>query len=337
MNKIIDRTYMWFDDRFYILLKDEIEKAYSEGATIHPKIKDALINGAPEVWLPSSTTILGAAPKPWLADWKGRIGNEEAEKKLNEGGEKGSRVHDAIQVWTSDGMVIYNNPKKPLFTPEELFEITKDKVEYVDYIVLREQQEHLECWRLQQWFKEVNPTIISTEFTCVSLENMYAGRGDLLCQIKTGIYNINGSKPLTLPGGIYVVDYKTGKTFDKPNYYRQIGSYSNAIEENGQYEITGGLIIHTNDNKIRGGIIEGLKTYYASKEDLSKSFEEFLKVKAVYDIDLDYQPKVIELPAILCKNPITKSAEATSKEQTKPEKPTNGKVKKPKVIDNTFD
>jgi len=153
MNKIIDRTYMWFDDRFYILLKDEIEKAYSEGATIHPKIKDALINGAPEVWLPSSTTILGAAPKPWLADWKGRIGNEEAEKKLNEGGEKGSRVHDAIQVWTSDGMVIYNNPKKPLFTPEELFEITKDKVEYVDYIVLREQQEHLECWRLQQWFR----------------------------------------------------------------------------------------------------------------------------------------------------------------------------------------
>jgi hypothetical protein len=296
MNIITDRKFLWFEDRFYCIKKEEVLKAYEEGANLHPKIHAAIVSGNEEVWLPSSTTILGAAPKPWLADWRGSLGNVEADRVRDNALAKGSRIHEAINIWTNGGLVIYNNPRKPSFTVEEIQELTKDK----KYIILQDQQEHLETYRLIQWFNEVQPTVIATEFTVVSLEHGYAGTGDLLIHIKDGT-----------------------------NYFRQVASYSQAIEENRQYEIAGGLIIHTNDNKIKGGI-EGLKTYHIDKPGIEKSFDEFLKIKAVYDLDLDYQPKVIELPAVLSKD-FAPAAEAVSAEKEALKKPApekkNGKAK----------
>lgn len=267
----IKKVIRYFDDRFYLLNE----------------------NGK-ELYLPSSTTILQASPKPWLAQWRGSLGNEEADRIMNEALRKGSNVHDAIRVWINGGQIIYNDPKRPSYQPEELAEIIS---ETRDSFLLREQQELLEVYRLIKWFEEINPRIIATEMTVFSMKYFFAGTLDLLIDIKEGKYNINGSKALELPAGRYIVDYKTGNSFDKKNYFRQVASYDLAAREQGE-KIIGALIIHTNDNQIKGGI-EGLKTYYVDREQLDKSFDEFLAIKKVYEIELSYEPKIIDLPTLL--------------------------------------
>ena len=49
-----------------------------------------------EIYLPSVTTILGAVSKgDFLEKWRGDIGNREADLRMNEAGDRGSRVHHA--------------------------------------------------------------------------------------------------------------------------------------------------------------------------------------------------------------------------------------------------
>jgi len=267
------KTISYFDDRFYKVEVDGFEQYY-----------------------PSVTTILGITHKPWLAQWRGQVGNWEADRVTEEALHKGSVIHSAIEIILAGGKVIFNPAKSPVYTQEELEVMTQEFK--CPWMVLTDQQQHLEVWRLLKWVKTVRPKVIYSEHKVASAKHQYAGTIDGVFDIEEGSYSISGSKALTIPAGRYIVDYKTGKNFDD-DYYLQASAYMKALEEgSGENEIAGALIIHTNDNKIKGGI-EGLKTYLRNREELETDFQDFLACKKLFDRKSTVKPKIIDLPGIL--------------------------------------
>lgn len=54
---------------------------------------------------PSVTTVLKALNHEALEKWRERIGREEAEKKTTQGGNRGSGLHDALELYLTNGEV----------------------------------------------------------------------------------------------------------------------------------------------------------------------------------------------------------------------------------------
>ena len=256
MNEV--KLIEWFDDHFY-------------------KVDDE--------YFPSVTTILGAEPKPFLSQWRGQVGNWEANRIMSDAADKGSRIHKAAEMLTNGFSIIFEK----LPNTEESY---KQKIWY-----LHEQQEHLEVYRIAQFFKIVNPKILSTEIIIYNEKEKFAGTVDLILEIEEGSYEINGSKPLKLEKGVYIADYKTGKDI-YPSHVRQLGAYKECYEVMTGDTVKGGLILHSNAPKTKQGIA-GFKTMAIDKESLETSYEQFLKVKSVYDIAPLYKPKIFNLPQIL--------------------------------------
>ncbi len=275
----------WFDDRFYKIDFDNLDP---EDKKKYAKDKAGID------YFKSSTTILGSAPKEWLAHWRGQVGNWEANRIMGEAQEKGSRVHEAISGLINGGQIIFNDPKVPKYDDEEIKELTKD----IPALIIKSQQEHLEIYRFAQFCEEVKPKFIATDFVVFSLVHEYAGTLDILAEIEGGKYSINGVKPLEIQKGRYIIDIKTGQE-DDLNYPKQLASYMVGYEEREQStgDIDGGILIYTNAKT--KGKIEGLKTVIYTKEELQKHFTGFLNIKKVsdeYGID---KPKLVLLPSIL--------------------------------------
>lgn len=95
MDKAIDRV-SWYDDRFYKITTRE----QPEGLTCFEAP-----NGLFHVYLPSTTTKHGIINKPFLAKWRGDIGNELADKKMHESQDRGTRIHYALEVLFNGGTV----------------------------------------------------------------------------------------------------------------------------------------------------------------------------------------------------------------------------------------
>ena len=58
-------------------------------------------------YFPSVTTKLGIIDKPFLARWRGDIGNREADYRVRDAQEKGSNIHNGWFVMTQGGAVVY--------------------------------------------------------------------------------------------------------------------------------------------------------------------------------------------------------------------------------------
>jgi hypothetical protein len=257
----------WFDDHFY-QVGDE--------------------------FYPSVTTILGAVPKSFLSNWRGQVGNWEADRIMNEAMDKGSRIHNAVSVFLSGGTILFNNPKAPSYIDIEIEAI---KQESKGFYLLQNQQEMLELYRFQQFFDKVKPQVIATDLNVYSPKLGYAGSLDIIFDIKVGDYEVNGAKPIHIPEGRYICDLKTGANIDD-NYYSQIAAYMVAYEENGhELEISGGLIIHTNSKTQKG--IEGFSLYQRNRDELEDDFQRFLKYKAIFDMNGTNKPKIFNLPGII--------------------------------------
>lgn len=272
----------WFDDHFY---KIEI---------------DGNID-----FLPSVTTINGGAyPKPFLARWRGDIGNEAADKKMMQAADRGSRVHHACYVFANGGIVIYNPPiRNSFFTDEHIAQIRKDNFQK-PVVVIENQDEMYQLYKFQKWWEAVKPNMLLSESIVYSLEHKFAGTLDYVMQIETGEYDIAGSKPLSLEKGNYIVDLKTSAQITD-DYYLQIAAYSAALREGLAIEIIGGLIIHTNATTKTG--IEGLTTKLRTKDELDSDFQDFLNVKKVWDRTLSSQkPKLFTFPNIISQTEILK-------------------------------
>lgn len=268
------KLIQYFDDHWYKIEFDNDEIAY----------------------YPSYTTKLNASPKPFLARWRGDIGNREADLRLREAAEHGTRVHHACTTYAAGGTVLYNPWQSPNWTPEQIKEIKEGDKK--DPFILMNQQEMLETWRFQQFIQLVKPEIYSIERTVASHIYKEAGTLDYLFGINEGNYQINGKTPVHLDEGYYIADVKTGNTISD-DAYMQISGYRNALEEEDEdIKIAGGLILHLK-GKTKSGIF-GLSTHLRTPEMMDQDFEDYRHVAAIWERkNRNAAPKLFDFPAIL--------------------------------------
>jgi len=284
----------WFDQHFYRLNLD-----------------------GNDIYFPSVTTKLDAEAKPFLARWRGDIGNREADIIMRTKADRGSRIHFGWYLMTTGGTVIYNPFQRPNYTGEEIEKIAKESN---GILILENQDEMYDLYKLQEWHKIVNPKVEANELIVYSLKNEEAGQLDKLMYIKEGEYMINGAKPLFIEEGLYVVDLKTGNTFPD-NGFMQISAYKNCYEEMNKKGITdkiitgikslfnkqistevkGGIIIHTGAKTKKG--IEGLATYLRTSEELKEDYLDYRAVATVWERrKKNMKPRIFSFPTLIKMN-----------------------------------
>lgn len=271
------KQVQWFDQHFYQVLTPEgIE------------------------YLPSVTTILNVLPKPYLAKWRGDLGNEEANEQMISARNRGSNIHNAVSKLVKGGVIINSDPcNTDALTDDELHKLLK----YRDVYRVYNQFEYLQIYRFLQFMQIVEPEVIFSEETVFCSKYGFAGTLDLLLEIKEGEYKINGSKPLYIKGGYYLADLKTGKTMPEDVWmqlaaYRQGLTHERLSHEDFDADLFGALCIHTN-SQTRSNI-EGLSVKLRTAEELDKDFEDFKKVLEVWKINPTVSgPKIFTMPAYL--------------------------------------
>jgi hypothetical protein len=265
----------WFDDRFYkITIKD--------------------IGGEEILHIPSVTTKLGVVSKPFLARWRGDIGNREADARIWEAQEKGIRIHYAWSYYVNGCKIYYNPRKKPLYSTLEMEQIKKENPAIY---VLEDQDEMYAMHKLHQFCSILKPKIVRSEFTVYSIKNNDAGTLDNLFEIADGDYMINGAKPIHLDAGFYVGDLKTGNVIDK-SAFRQTAAYAYCLEEMGVGPIVGTLIMHTNAKTAKG--IQGFSCLHRTRADMDADYKEYRLISKLWEVEHAGDcPKLIELPKIL--------------------------------------
>lgn len=128
----------WFDDRFYRI-------------TI----------GSEVLFLPSATTVLGIVAKPYMAEWRGRVGNDEADYRSYLAKKRGTLVHDLIHQLLTGKRIRQGT------TPQEVW------VQVVNF---------------QTWYNTLkNPRVIASEETVYSTKHRYAGTLDAVIETDSGL------------------------------------------------------------------------------------------------------------------------------------------------------
>ena len=274
--KIEVKLIQWFDSHWYKIQYEQNGK----------QIED---------YFASTTTKLNAAPKLWLAEWRGDIGNREASLRVNEAGDRGKRIHNAWYILHNGGVVIYDPIEYSVYSDEEISKLKKDNPD--NYSIIRYQDEMWAVYKLQEFFKIIQPTVLGYEQILHSLKYQEAGTVDNIYKIKAGEYEVNGAKPLFIEGGIYIIDVKSGKVVGK-EAYMQMADYAMMYEEMGGSKITGSIILHT-EAKTRSGIV-GLSATLRTREQIEDDFISFRKVAAVWeDYNKTASPKIFDFPSMI--------------------------------------
>lgn len=265
----------FFDDRWYKI-------NYAEGE------KESV------VYLPSTTTKLGIIAKPFLARWRGDIGNREADMRVFEACERGVRIHHGWYTMTTGGAIIYQ-PERANYSEKEISDFSD---EYSGNIaIVRYQDEMYNLWKLKKWVDIVKPKFLASELIVYSLNNKDAGTTDNVMFLEAGEYLVNGRTSLKLPAGNYIVDLKSGNQVDD-NAFMQTADYAKCYEEMGLGEIVGTLILHTG-SKVKTGI-EGLATLYRNKEQMEQDYQDFRLASALWERkNAHAKPDVFEFPSLL--------------------------------------
>lgn len=245
-------------------------------------------------YYPSVTTKLNAESKPFLARWRGDIGNREADRRMSESADRGSRIHYGWYLMTTQGTVLYNPFQRPNFNKEQIKEI---EAKSNGILILENQDEMYDLYKLQEWHKIVQPKVEASELIVYSEKNKEAGQLDKLMYIEKGKYKISGVTELFIPEGLYVVDLKTGKSMPD-NAFMQIAAYAVCYYEMTGTAIKGGIVIHTGA-KMKTGIA-GLGTYIKMADQLKAEYEKYRAVAKVYELNFaDKTPKIFEFPTLI--------------------------------------
>jgi hypothetical protein len=279
------KSIEWFDQRYYkVVLSNKETNDVSPAVTLYRGEKESI------AYIPSVTECLGIIAKPFLADWRGRVGNDEANRIMYDALDKGSRVHHACWVYTRGGIVLCDSWKTRLYDDEARIELSK---RYNGNIIILRQEEFLPFYRYVQFHNLVNPEMLASEITAYNLIHGVAGTVDAVMHIKAGEYQVAGSKPLKLDGGVYIVDLKTGKSIDD-NYYMQVAAYAELLRNDFE-DIRGALILHLEATTKTG--IEGLNTHVRTPSEMNSDWLDFQHVAAVWNRkNRNRVPKVFDLP-----------------------------------------
>lgn len=245
-------------------------------------------------WVPSVTTKLGIIDKPFLAKWRGDIGNREADTRLFESQQRGTRIHYAWSIYCLGGAVIYNPWNHPNYTEKEIGDLkSQNKL----YCVLNYQDEMYALIKLQKCVEIIKPKMLFSERTVYSLSNNDAGTVDNIWEIKEGKYPVNGKTPLFIPGGRYVVDLKNGNQVSDEAYY-QTAAYLKCCEEMGDPAYAGTLILHTS-SKNRNGI-EGFGCQLSLKEEVENHYKTYRLAASLWERkNPDFAPNVFSFPSLI--------------------------------------
>jgi hypothetical protein len=242
-------------------------------------------------WLSSITQKLGILDKPYLAKWRGDVGNREADLRVFEASERGTRIHHAFNVLVNGGQIIYNPWNRPNYTDEELAAIK------TLHVVVKYQDEFYQVLKLYNWLKIVKPKILFSEQTVYSLTNNDAGTLDLAVHIEYGKYLVNGAKPLEIPEGNYICDLKSGNQVSDEAYL-QTAAYLKCAEEMGLETFDGTIILHTGSRNKSG--IEGLGTLLRLTPQVEDDYKNY---RLASDLWLwkhkDDQPRVFQMPTMI--------------------------------------
>lgn len=229
-------------------------------------------------YIASVTTKLDVERKYAIEIWRGNLGNREADIKMHDASERGKRIHYALSLYLTGGIVLYNPWNAPIYTDEQIAEM-KESVNGL-LIVLRNQDEMLDVWKLQRFFEIVKPEVCYSEKIVYSIEKDIAGTLDVAMEIKAGSYPVNGSKPLIIPKtGLYIADLKTGKTVEE-SFFRQLAPYSYAFEEMGLGKPEGALILHT--GATTKSAIPGFSVKICSREALPSYLDDYFHLAAIW-------------------------------------------------------
>ena len=132
----------WFDSHFYKISYELEGKELTE-------------------YFASTTTKLGIVSKPFLAKWRGDIGNREADMRLFEAQERGVRIHHAWYTMTTGGAVVYQPSQRPNYNDHEISELM-DKYA-ANVAIIRYQDEMYDLYKLSKWLEIVKPKILLSE------------------------------------------------------------------------------------------------------------------------------------------------------------------------------
>ena len=153
--------------------------------------------GLPEYqYVPSVTWISGHYPKGiGFYKWLANKGWDESEAIKEAAGDKGSKVHQAIEKLINGGAIKMEDRVLNPSTGE------LEEIEVAEY----------EClMSFTEWFKEAKPEVIANEITAFNDKIGYAGTIDMICRID---------------GKIYIIDFKTAQTV-WPEHEIQLSAYS---------------------------------------------------------------------------------------------------------------
>ncbi|WP_448510671.1 hypothetical protein [Immundisolibacter sp.] len=290
----------WFDDRFYKVILDDLSiKGIQEKVKrINPKYELLVLpsdkNGYSHIFLPSSTTIEGSAPKDWLSKWRGQVGNWEADRIMNEKAERGTRIHHAFTMFQQGVWIVFNNPKAPRYSQAEIENMKAESPNGVH--ILTDQEDMLQTYRLVRMFGILKPKVIANEMTIYNSKEGYAGTLDHLWLLEKGTYDFGDKVTYEIPEtGNYVLDLKTGAE-DEQNYPEQIASYCAACLTLG-IDVKGGILIYSNSQNKKG--IEGLKLEQYDLNAMEYYYDAFLDQYKVWLRKAVKNPRVFDLPSLL--------------------------------------
>lgn len=246
-------------------------------------------------FIPSVTTKLGIVDKPNLARWRGDLGNREADFRMYEAAERGKRIHWAYATALKGGAVVYDPWQNPVYTEEGLAELKK---EHSNVVILRTQEEQWDICKLAEQFKRLDPEVLGVEQTVYDLDANDAGTIDNVLAILEGNYMISGSRPLHIPGGIYINDLKTGKYVDE-NVWLQLAPYAVMYERRFGIHVAGALVTHTGAS-IKTGI-PGLKTLLRERETLfGKDYDDYRHAAKLWERNhLGEEPESFQFPSLI--------------------------------------
>ncbi len=156
------------------------------------------------------TTVCNVLSKPFLAQWRGRVGNVEADKAMREGAAFGTRLHEALYRFARDPTAGgWAHDLAPDLEP------------------------HAEAF-LRWWWANVE-RVIGAERLLVSRQFGYAGTTDLVCVLKSG--------------ETAIVDWKSSKAYPRHDpqpdvaWRLQLAAYAAALYEQDGLKATQRLVV----------------------------------------------------------------------------------------------
>lgn len=237
-------------------------------------------------YITSVTTKLEEYREKGIELYRERVGSEEADRAMEEGGEWGTIVHHACFLLATGGAVLYEPPAYQTvgIINEDVIELVKQNnfmrqqfdVNKIPYITINDQFRYLQCRKFKNWLDVVKPEVLYAETKIYSLEDDIAGRLDFLFRVKSGHYPIAGAKDVWLPDGVILPDVKAGAWSQK--FYYQLAAYRVAVKKSLGIEVDATVGIH-----LKAQTNTGLNTLVHNKEEADHDFTIYQHIAAIYD------------------------------------------------------